>query len=104
MIILFLISSNTRMAEPRTLSVAWLPKGVLKSVPDKVNLEEDELLEIKEKLGNVKEDESEEELESEDEKMEQNQVSDEKQALRPELEKVLSKRKLSQKCIFESEK
>ena len=90
------------MAEPRTLSVAWLPKGVLKSVPDKVNLEEDELLEIKEKLENVKEDESEEELESEDEKMEQNQVSDEKKALRPELEKVLSERKLCQKCIFES--
>jgi hypothetical protein len=81
------------MAEPRTLSVAWLPKGVLKSVPDKVNLEEDELLEIKEKLGNVKEDESEEELESEDEEMEQNRISDEKKALRPELEKVLWERK-----------
>ena len=74
------------MAEPRTLSVAWLPKGVLKSVPDRVNLEEDELLEIKEKLGKVKADESEEELESEDENMET--VSDEKKALRPELEKV----------------
>ncbi|CAG5089675.1 Oidioi.mRNA.OKI2018_I69.PAR.g12301.t1.cds [Oikopleura dioica] len=73
------------MAEPRTLSVAWLPKGVLKSVPDRVNLEEDELLEIKEKLGKVKADESEEELESEDENMET--VSDEKKALRPELEK-----------------
>lgn len=90
------------MAEPRTLSVAWLPKGVLKSVPDKVNLEEDELLEIKEKLGNVKEDESEEELESEDEEMEQNRISDEKKALRPELEKVLWERKKCQKCVFES--
>lgn len=88
------------MAEPRTLSVAWLPKGVLKSVPDKVNLEEDELLEIKEKLGNVKEDESEEELESEDEEMEQNQVSDEKKALRPELEKVPWGKNYVKKAFF----
>ena len=75
------------MAEPRTLSVAWLPKGVLKSVPDQVNLEADELLEIKEKLGKIKDDEGEEELELEEEEMEV-QVSDEKKALRPELEKV----------------
>ena len=74
------------MAEPRTLSVAWLPKGVLKSVPDHVNLEKDELLEIKEKLGKVKDDESEEELESEEEA--EMEVSEEKKALRPELEKV----------------
>jgi len=67
------------MAEPRTLSVAWLPKGVLKSVPDKVNLEEDELLEIKEKLGKVNDDESEEELKSDEEEMEV-QVSDEKKS------------------------
>jgi len=96
------------MAEPRTLSVAWLPKGVLKSVPDKVNLEEDELLEIKEKLGKVNDDESEEELKSDEEEMEV-QVSDEKKALRPELEKVFARKIVknacfsqnnSQKCMF----